>query len=514
MARDVRELLREAVPEVRTRPDLGSIERRVRVRRGARFASVGMAAIVVLAGAVGFAQQLMPDAEPPFVIENPDEDTGPSPAPTSTPPAGGEDEGSRPGDGAVAPAVDLPRPLVASMPGLVELDPQTGEVLRTLDGPTGEGWGAVSLTPDATTVFHEEMWTGCATRLWRTPLYGGEPELIGPGLRPAVSPDGSRLAYVGYEPCVPDDHRLVLRDLETGAEQTWPLDQRDDELARIESLSWAPGSRTIAVEVSYTPREENVIGAPTSSVIHLVNTSGEPRPVQESPIIMVGDHTIQWTLPTFRGERGTLLVVELCCDIGLGGGYRHDDAETYTILEVDPTREGDDKVLGTVLETSDRISHLDTDASGDHILWVEEESKEEGRAARAVLKRLTGGEAVDLAEDAYAADWGPMTPQVPQSLYAHPAPELEPRSVAAGREISVSGDDSHREVCDAVEATLLDGGREVSEVTLEVDWDGSYAGLLDVPEDLEPGTYQIRASCLKGGNLAGSPTNQPLTVTR
>lgn len=513
MARDVRELLREAAPAIRTTPDLESIDRRARVRRGARLASVGVAAIVVVVGAVGLAQQLLPDAEPPFVIENPEEDARPSPAPTTTSPAA-EDEGDLAGDGTGVPVAELPRPLIASIPGLVELDPATGEILRSLDGPTGEGWGAVSLTPDGLTVFHEELWTGCATRLWRTPLYGGEPELLGPGLHPAVSPDGTTLAYVGYEPCVGENQRLVLRDLDTGAERSWQLEQFDDQLVRIGTLSWAPDARTIVVEVTYTPREEDQVGPPGGSAIHLVDATAEPGTVQDSPSVSVGDHTIQWTLPTFRGERGTLLVVELCCDIGTGGGNPHDDAETYTILEVDPTREGDDKVRATLYETSARVTHLDADASGEHILVVEEEPKTDGRAARAVLKRLTGGEAAELAEDAYAADWGPMAPQVPRSLYAHPTPRIEPPSVPAGGVVDLTGDDSHREVCDVIEATLLDGDREMSRMTMDVDWDGSYAGVLNVPDGLEPGTYQVRTACLKGGSLAGSPTDQSLAVTR
>lgn len=512
MARDLRELLREAAPEVHTAPDLGAIERRVRVRRGVRLASAAVAVLVVAGGVVGVAQQLRPDSARDFIVDDPDD--RPSPAPTVSDPApSGVDDGGGGSEAPAVPRVQLPRPLVASMPGLAELDPQTGEVLRTLDGPTGEGWAAVSLTPDGLTVFHEEFWTGCATRLWRTPLYGGEPELLGFGMRPTVSPDGTTLAYVGFEPCVADENRLVLRDLETGSERSWGLDQPEDQLARIETLSWAPDSRTIAVEVGYTPREEGSIGSARGPAIHLVDTTGEPAVVQDSPTVHGGDHTILWQRPTFRGERGTLLVVQLCCDIGVDGDP-HEDAETYTILEIDPTREGDDNVLGTLFETSARIVHLDVDASGDHILFVEEEPKTDGRAARAVLKRLTDGETVDLAEDAYAADWGPMQPQVAQSLYAHAAPDLAPQSVPAGGEVNISGDDSNPWVCDDIEVTLLDGDREISRTAIEVGPDGSYAGVLQVPANLEPGTYQIRAACLKDGNLAGSPTDQPLTVTR
>lgn len=408
MSRDVRDLLRQAALQSRGGPDLEMIERRVRRRRTVRVAGVAAGVLVLAGGVVGSVLQLTDDGVPLPVIEEPDPAPTPSALPTGedTEPPVEETSPRVPADSA-----DLPHPLVASIPGLVELDPVTGALLRELDGPTGEGWAAVALTPDGTTVFHEELWTGCATRLWRTPLDGGEPELLAAGMRPAVSPDGATLAYVGFAPCVPDDHRLVLRDLESGDERSWPLTQPAEQLARIATLSWAPNSRTLAVEVTGTPREEGHVGPPTTSAFHLVDTTSDPRPVQESPSVGAGDHTVQWQRPTYRGDRGTLLVVELCCDIGMGGADPHDDAETYAILEVAPGPDGDPaKVLQVLYEGSSRIVHLDADLSGDHILFVEEEPKQPGRAARALLQRLTDGVVVTLAEDAYAADWGPASP--------------------------------------------------------------------------------------------------------
>lgn len=104
---------------------------------------------------------------------------------------------------ALTEQVGTPRPavLVAVRAGerpfdpgaLVVLDPTTGRVLRTLDqgGAIGD---ALALTPDSREVYYEKT-TGCRSEIWTVPVTGGQPRQVAVGARPALSADGTRLAY-------------------------------------------------------------------------------------------------------------------------------------------------------------------------------------------------------------------------------------------------------------------------------------------------------------------------------
>lgn len=368
---------------------------RGRRRRRTRHVLTGLGSAVAVAAVVALLSTALTAPRSPTVLQAPT-GGGTAPSPTATGATGATSPTAAP----TAP----PSPsrsgaatttLLVSLPELVELDPTTGGELRRIEAPVGEGWVQLSVTPDGGAVFHEELWTGCATRLWRTPLDGGEPELVGPGLVPRVSPDGSTLAYVGYAPCFHDDHRLVLRDLASGDEQVWPLSQPDDELARITHLSWSPGGRRVAVEVGYAARRDASVEAPTRYAIHLVDTGDGPQPIDESPLVVPDDHTIAWRLPTFAGDAGSLLVVELCCDIGLGGGPPEDDAETFRLQEVRIDGGG----LTTLVESTDPITFLASDGRGDRVLYVTNDVRDPR------LWRLVEGESipVDAADVRFAA---------------------------------------------------------------------------------------------------------------
>jgi hypothetical protein len=392
MPRDLNDLLQDTAVEPSHRPDTDWLVTRGRRRRRVRHALTGLGSAAAVAAVVALLSAALTAPRPPTVVPDPAGDAA-SPSSTSATTSATPSPTASPSPSPAGPSTDA---LLVSRPELVELDPTTGSELRRVDARFGEGWVQLSVTPDGGAVFHEELWTGCATRLWRTPLDDDEPELVGKGLVPRVSPDGSTLAYVGYAPCFHDDHRLVLRDLASGDEQVWPLSQPDDELARITHLSWSPGGRRVAVEVGYAARRDASVEAPTRYAIHLVDTGEEPQPIDASPLVAPDDHTIAWRLPTFAGDAGSLLVVELCCDIGLGGGPPEDDAETFRLQEVQIDGEG----LTTLVESTDPITFLASGSRGDRVLYVTNDVRDPR------LWRLEGGESVPVdAADVRFAAW-------------------------------------------------------------------------------------------------------------
>ena len=178
-------------------------------------------------------------------------------------------QGDRPSTSEAAAATGLPRRLVAwhnhweagaLQQRLAVMDPVSGAVLRELDHGLVT---AVDLDP-VRDVAYVQMWP---TRLVRIPLIGdGQPESVSTAVEAfALSQDGSRLAYLSGSPANTypgGGNRIVVRDLESGAERVWTtgrdipvlgqMQAQADELgvdARyvgVRSLTWGPDNRTLA----------------------------------------------------------------------------------------------------------------------------------------------------------------------------------------------------------------------------------------------------------------------------
>src|SRR5689334_8785000 len=83
---------------------------------------------------------------------------------------------------------------VTSRGQLVVLDPLTG-IARKILVRGGVLPGAVSVSPDRRTVYFAAG-HGCQGMIESVPAAGGRVSVIAPGVLPAVSPDGTRLAFV------------------------------------------------------------------------------------------------------------------------------------------------------------------------------------------------------------------------------------------------------------------------------------------------------------------------------
>jgi hypothetical protein len=145
---------------------------------------------------------------------------------------------------------------------LVVLNPATGAPSATLV-PSGVIGDEVSVSAGGTVYFTQEH--GCTEQIESVGLAGGTPVVITAGSLPALSPDGTRLAFttepnLDNDACIPPPttditapFKLVVRTLATGAEVSYPMTPKSQDSglpAPISHLSWASDNDHLAVSIS------------------------------------------------------------------------------------------------------------------------------------------------------------------------------------------------------------------------------------------------------------------------
>lgn len=193
------------------------------------------------------------------------------------------------------PAPDAPATaVVADDRRLVEIDIATGEVDRVIDEAfNGDGVfrGELRLSSDRSTVWfsegYEDGWFGCDSSVGsfgRVDMASGEREVLGAGVGPEPSPDGSLVAYVTSELCLPDPEnpeiwvltpydRVVVRDLATGDEREFVTDTPPDDYDSPGQIEWAgfrPNGRLLVLT--------------TDGALRLVDLDGSDV-LQDHPVI-------------------------------------------------------------------------------------------------------------------------------------------------------------------------------------------------------------------------------------
>ena len=187
----------------------------------------------------------------------------PAPAPTVTVTASSPAASASPAAVAATPPAVV---AVTTRGALVVLNPATGAVTKTLvsSGVLGD---EISVSSSGMVYFAVK--NGCSSKIEDIPAAGGSAAVIAPaGSLPAVSPDGTKLAYADQPSltvgCVPGTPNLVplyhleVRTLSSGATASLPMAPASEESglpAIISHLSWAPDSVHIAVSI--TPTEDN-----------------------------------------------------------------------------------------------------------------------------------------------------------------------------------------------------------------------------------------------------------------
>ncbi len=231
---------------------------------------------------------------------------------------------------------------------LVELDPATGATGRVVAewfNSDGVFRGALQVTPDRAGAYfseaYEDAWYGCESSVgsigW-VDLASGEFEIRYAGTSPSLSADGTRLAYLASEVCVPDPEapdfwvltpydQVVVVDLTSGDSIVITTAAPPADYGDPNSLQW----------VGFHP-DGDVLVLTSAGDIHQV-PSGEATIVQQHPVVAsappfpyemvgealvgidVGDEGAQRVVATELGEGGaasTLWESEYPVTIGVG----------------------------------------------------------------------------------------------------------------------------------------------------------------------------------------------------
>jgi len=125
----------------------------------------------------------------------------------------------------------------------------TGRLIRTLapDAGLNRFTPQPAVSPGGTVYFDEAHDVNGIPdeQILSVPLSGGQVTGVADGHDPAVSPDGSYLAYLTYADITNVGQGVAVRDLRTGATKIWRYSTVGPD---ITGLSWSPGSQ----EVSFT----------------------------------------------------------------------------------------------------------------------------------------------------------------------------------------------------------------------------------------------------------------------
>jgi WD40-like Beta Propeller Repeat len=177
---------------------------------------------------------------------------------------------------------------VTSAGNLVVLGP-TGNIASTLvtGGVLGD---EISVSPNGQTVYFAVRQAACDMTIESISINGGTATPIAAGELPAVSPDGTQLAYAqepfGTADCTPSaskyasSFKLVIRNLSTGSQRIVP---QPPEVVKsglpqpISHLSWSANGQQLAVSISAVQDNEgwslNLI-SPSSSQYYLPPGAG------------------------------------------------------------------------------------------------------------------------------------------------------------------------------------------------------------------------------------------------
>lgn len=276
----------------------------------------------------------------------------------------------------------LGRPEIAAVTtkgALVVLNPLTGVASRILvaSGVVGD---AVSVSPNGATVYFTAR-RGCVYEVESVPTAGGRPTAITPGVMPAISPDGTRLAFArepfggGSEPyfyatgChqpgrMVTEFNVVVRDLRDGHEAIYPTPPgaASNVPYPVSRLSWAPDGRRLLVSVG--PSQDNegwdlVEIDPATSRYYLPSSSSGASAV---PVAAGRDAARSYYREGVFLPGGDVFVNRTCC-AGVGAGV------TSSLLwEIDPSGH---LVRQVAIGFLDRDHHsLDADPAGHWLLYL------------------------------------------------------------------------------------------------------------------------------------------------
>lgn len=238
---------------------------------------------------------------------------------------------------------------------VVVLDSATGAVDRVLlegIGVSDPASNDIAVTPDRSSVFVTRPGTaGASSQILQVPFAGGPAQVIATGTSPSVSPDGSTLAYIGFQPAPGGGNLpvpvLVLRDLATGSERRLGPGEAQP-FTFIADTAWTGDGQHVAFIAGEIQTGLWVVDRDASTLDAASRLGPTAR----------GDGT-SWRAVT-AWDAGRLAVVETCCDVGQRSRW------LVLVVHVDTgTVEGGLLPLERV-----EASVLDSDAGTDDLLYV------------------------------------------------------------------------------------------------------------------------------------------------
>lgn len=314
--------LHETAPVSPTPLDAGPLRSVVRRRRAVRTGAIGLgtAAAVIGLGVAAAALQGRPAPVPPATTSSASSSSAPAPTPSSTTPAPSSPS-SMPTPTA-APVATPPATVVAvtGTGDLVVLDAGTGALVRTvLSGLDVGDPVKLGLTTDAdhTVAYLSRLAPGPegdweVVRVW---LADGSQTVLGSGIEPSLSPDGSMLAWAGWGP----GEALHVLDVATGDVRV-VADTVDNPERWVGAPAWSADSATLYVPVGWSEGTELVaLDARTATSVSDGRRLGPP-PNQD----------LTWSSVAVLAD-GTLAVAQAHVDTSQAE-YFHD----WSLLVVDP----------------------------------------------------------------------------------------------------------------------------------------------------------------------------------
>jgi len=260
---------------------------------------------------------------------------------------------------------------------------------------------AVQLSPDGATVYYTRD-VDCRHEIWTVPVAGGTPtRLVADGALPALSPDGTKLAYwtgpLAWH-CADvhlpaDSYAVVVRALATGATRRLTLGpDRRAIPAPVGHLSWSPDGARLAVSVGSAQDNRgwalNLVD-PVRDRYYVGGSSGIPVP--SGGPATASEPAEDWF---FREgvylPGGSLLVVHRCCVNG---------PETQPILsevvqEVDAATGAQVRQVALGIVPKDHTS-LGSDASGRWLIYLSGDAVMVAPGDAKPVTLTTGYQAVD-----------------------------------------------------------------------------------------------------------------------
>jgi hypothetical protein len=254
---------------------------------------------------------------------------------------------------------------VTNQGALVVLDPLTG-IARKILVRDGVLAGAVSVSPDGRTVYFATR-HGCEGTIESIPAAGGRVSVIAPGVLPAVSPDGTRVAFVrmpdgcGRAGSAAASPEVVVRDLAGGGETVLPAAPDPASAGAVPELSWSPDGKRLLVAVARSKGSGSwaLAQVDPATARYYLPSAGSGASV----VPVTGPDAAH---SYYRGgvflPGGDLFVNRICCTDGVSG-------ETSNLLwEIDPSGRF---VRQVAIGWRDRDhTSLDGDPSGQWLLYL------------------------------------------------------------------------------------------------------------------------------------------------